>query len=74
MGLTPGTKIKVVKVAPMDGPVEVAVRGSKLALGQDIACNVVVEVEKTNLGGRKYVVPFWFKFKVKGSMAENADA
>ena len=46
MGLTPGTKIKVLKVAPMDGPVEVAVRGSKLALGQDIACNVFVEVEQ----------------------------
>jgi DtxR family Mn-dependent transcriptional regulator len=47
MGLTPGTRIRVVKVAPMDGPVEVAVRGSKLALGQDIACNVFVEVEPT---------------------------
>lgn len=45
MGLTPGTRIRVVKVAPMDGPVEVAVRGSKLALGQDIACNVFVEAE-----------------------------
>lgn len=45
MGLTPGTRIRVVKVAPMDGPVEVAVRGSKLALGQDIACNVFVEEE-----------------------------
>jgi DtxR family Mn-dependent transcriptional regulator len=47
MGLTPGTRIRVVKVAPLDGPVEVAVRGSKLALGQDIACNVFVEVEPT---------------------------
>ncbi|MCL1977263.1 MAG: ferrous iron transport protein A [Candidatus Bathyarchaeota archaeon] len=47
MGLTPGTKIRVVEVAPMDGPVEVAVRGSKLALGQDIACNVFVEA-RTN--------------------------
>jgi DtxR family Mn-dependent transcriptional regulator len=45
MGLTPGTRIRVVKVAPMDGPVEVAVRGSKLALGQDIACNVFVEAD-----------------------------
>ena len=45
MGLTPGTRIKVVKIAPMNGPVEVSVRGSKLALGQDIACNVFVEVE-----------------------------
>jgi len=47
MGLTPGTRIKVMKAAPMNGPVEVAVRGSKLALGQDIACNVFVEEEKT---------------------------
>jgi DtxR family Mn-dependent transcriptional regulator len=46
MGLTPGTRISVVKVAPMDGPVEVSVRGSKLAIGQDIACNVFVEEEK----------------------------
>jgi len=35
MGLTPGTRIKVIKVAPLNGPVEVSVRGSKLALGQD---------------------------------------
>ncbi len=47
MGLTPGTRIKVIKVAPMDGPVEVSVRGSRLAIGQDIACNVFVEAEKT---------------------------
>jgi DtxR family transcriptional regulator, Mn-dependent transcriptional regulator len=47
MGLTPGTRLKVERVAPMDGPVEVSVRGSKLALGQDIACNVFVEVEQT---------------------------
>jgi DtxR family Mn-dependent transcriptional regulator len=46
MGLTPGTKIKVVKVAPMDGPVQVSVRGAILAIGQDIACNVFVEAEK----------------------------
>jgi DtxR family Mn-dependent transcriptional regulator len=45
MGLTPGTKIQIIKIAPMDGPVEIAVRGSKLALGQDIACNLFVEVE-----------------------------
>jgi DtxR family transcriptional regulator, Mn-dependent transcriptional regulator len=47
MGFTPGTRLKVERVAPMDGPVEVSVRGSKLALGQDIACNVFVEVEQT---------------------------
>jgi len=49
MGLTPGTRIKVMKAAPMNGPVEVAVRGSKLAIGQDIACNVFVEEEKAVL-------------------------
>ncbi|MCL2134937.1 MAG: metal-dependent transcriptional regulator [Candidatus Bathyarchaeota archaeon] len=46
MGLTPGTRIQVVKVAPMDGPVVVAVRSSKLVLGLDIACNVFVETEQ----------------------------
>jgi DtxR family Mn-dependent transcriptional regulator len=43
MGLTPGTPIKVERVAPLKGPVEVCVRGSKVALGQDIAANVFVE-------------------------------
>src|SRR3972149_7441207 len=43
MGLTPGTSIKVERIAPLKGPVEVCVRGSKVALGQDIAANVFVE-------------------------------
>lgn len=48
MGLTPGTPVTVERVAPLKGPVEVCVRGSKLALGQDIAANVFVEsAEKT---------------------------
>jgi DtxR family Mn-dependent transcriptional regulator len=47
MGLTPGTCISVARVAPLGGPVEVCVRGSKVALGQDIAANVFVEkIEK----------------------------
>jgi DtxR family Mn-dependent transcriptional regulator len=46
MGLTPGTRIQVIKIAPLDGPVEVAVRGSKLAIGQNIASNVFVELEQ----------------------------
>ncbi|MDR1992193.1 MAG: metal-dependent transcriptional regulator [Nitrososphaerota archaeon] len=45
MGLTPGTRVQIVKIAPLDGPIVVAVRGSKLALGLDIACNVFVEIE-----------------------------
>lgn len=51
MGLTPGTSIKVERVAPLKGPIEVCVRGSKVALGQDIATNVFVEpTEKTATG------------------------
>ena len=43
MGITIGAIVSVIKVAPLGGPVEVAVRGSKLALGRDIASNVFVE-------------------------------
>ncbi|MDR0471302.1 MAG: FeoA domain-containing protein [Nitrososphaerota archaeon] len=46
LGLTPGTQIKVAKIAPMGGPVEILVRGSKLALGQNIAINIFVETPK----------------------------
>ncbi|TRO52985.1 metal-dependent transcriptional regulator [Candidatus Bathyarchaeota archaeon] len=48
MGLTPGTTIKVERCAPFNGPIEICVRGSKLALGRGIADNVFVEItEKT---------------------------
>ena len=43
MGLTPGAVITVSQIAPLKGPIEIAVRGSQLALGNDIACNVFVE-------------------------------
>jgi DtxR family Mn-dependent transcriptional regulator len=43
MGLTPGVKIGITRVAPMKGPVEIAVRGSKLALGDEIACKVFIK-------------------------------
>jgi DtxR family Mn-dependent transcriptional regulator len=43
LGLTPGTRITVTRVAPLSGPVEIAVRGSRLALGDEIACKVFVE-------------------------------
>ncbi len=46
MGLTPGTSIKMERIAPLKGPVEVCVRGSKIALGQDIAANVFVEIHR----------------------------
>jgi DtxR family Mn-dependent transcriptional regulator len=43
LGLTPGTLVSIQRVAPLKGPVEIVVRGSKLALGGEIACNVFVE-------------------------------
>ena len=43
MGLTPGTKVMVVKTAPFHGPVEILVRGSRLALGRGMAERVFVE-------------------------------
>lgn len=47
MGLTPGTKISIFRIAPLKGPVEIAVRGCKLALGDEIACNVFVESQSS---------------------------
>ena len=43
MGLTPGTEIRISRIAPFKGPVEIAFRGCKLALSEDIVCNVFVE-------------------------------
>lgn len=43
LGLTPGTKVCVTRVAPLKGPVELSVRGSHVALGDQIACNIFVE-------------------------------
>lgn len=43
MGLTPGTTVSVSRIAPLKGPMEINVRGSQLALGDDIACNIFVE-------------------------------
>jgi len=43
MGLTPNTKVTLLKAAPFDGPIEVSVRGSKLAIGRGIASKVFVD-------------------------------
>ena len=45
MGLTPGTKVTVVRSAPFHGPFEVLVRGSRLALGRGMAERIFVEKE-----------------------------
>lgn len=46
MGLTPGTKVTVVKSIPLHGPLEVLVRGSRLALGRGMAEKIYVEVDR----------------------------
>ena len=46
MGLTPGTEITVVKSAPFHGPLEILVRGSRLALGRGMTEIIFVEEEK----------------------------
>jgi DtxR family Mn-dependent transcriptional regulator len=45
MGLTPGTRVSVVKSAPFHGPIEIRVRGSRLALGRGMAERIFVEIE-----------------------------
>lgn len=50
LGLTPGTKISICRVAPLKGPMEIAVRGSRLALGEGIASNVFVEAANESGG------------------------
>lgn len=44
LGLTPGTKIVVVKSAPFRGPLEVLVRGSRIVIGREIASRITIEV------------------------------
>ena len=52
MGLTPSTKITLIKAAPFEGPIQISVRGSKLALGRGIASKVFVETQlKLKQGG-----------------------
>ena len=46
LGLTPGTNITVVKSAPFKGPLEVCVRGSRLAIGRGMASRILVDVKQ----------------------------
>jgi Fe2+ transport system protein FeoA len=46
LGLTPGTKVTVVKSAPFNGPLEVSFRGSLLAIGRGMAGRILVDVER----------------------------
>jgi DtxR family Mn-dependent transcriptional regulator len=43
LGLTLGTKVSILKKTPMDGPVEILVRRTKLAVDHAIAENIFIE-------------------------------
>lgn len=45
LGLTPETTVYILKTAPLNGPIEVAVRGSKLAIGREIAENILIHAK-----------------------------
>jgi ferrous iron transport protein A len=44
MGLVPGTKLKVVRTAPLGDPVEFILRGYALTLRKQDAANVIVRI------------------------------
>jgi len=44
MGLVPGTRLKVVRRAPLGDPIEFTVRGYELTLRKRDAANVIVEL------------------------------
>jgi Fe2+ transport system protein FeoA len=46
LGFTPGTDVTVVKSAPFNGPLEVCVRGSRLAIGRGMASRITVDVQR----------------------------
>ena len=46
MGLTPGTKVTMIKSAPFNGPIEILVRGYRLVLGRGMAKRIFVEVQR----------------------------
>ncbi len=43
MGLTPGVQIEVVRRAPLRGPIEIEVRGTRLVLGFGLASRIAVK-------------------------------
>lgn len=47
LGLLPEASILLLKTAPFNGPIEVTVKGSKLAIGREIADNILVQARGT---------------------------
>ncbi len=49
MGLTKGTEFIVVNAAPFNGPIEISVRGTTIAIGRGLAEKVFIEIENGRL-------------------------
>ena len=43
IGVTPGVKVEVIKVAPLGDPIEINIRGYELSLRKDEAQNIVLK-------------------------------
>jgi ferrous iron transport protein A len=43
MGITPGTEIEVISQAPFRGPIQITVRGTRLAIGQGLAKKILIK-------------------------------
>lgn len=48
LGLTHGTPVRLVRSAPFGGPIEIEVRGSRLAIGREMAGKILVNDEGAN--------------------------
>jgi len=46
MGLTKGTEVKMIRRAPINGPIELSVRGTNIIIGRGLASKVFVIKEK----------------------------
>ena len=46
MGLTKGTEVKMLRKAPLNGPIEINVRGTNLVIGRGMASKIYVDVKE----------------------------
>ncbi|MHA1618679.1 MAG: FeoA family protein [Promethearchaeota archaeon] len=42
MGIIPGTKIQIISQAPFRGPLQISIRGTRLAIGRGLAYKIMV--------------------------------
>lgn len=45
MGITKGTAVKIIKIAPLGDPIEIEVRGYNLSVRKDDASKIDIEVQ-----------------------------